>query len=88
MAANFFNTDSPAVVELLLLAHNQDADTWKRYAANQALTWFDPEADLPEVRLPDPPFIRALKWAVYAYDPEARKQAVDVAVHHLARWSS
>ena len=87
VAFESFNTDSPAVVELLLLAHNQDADGWKRYAANMALEWFDPEIDLPTpAHLEEPPALRAIRCCIDAYDPEARKQAAEAAVHHLARW--
>ena len=87
VALELFNTDSPAVVELLLLAHNQDADTLKRYAANMALEWFDPEVELPTpAHLEEPPALRAIRWCIYAYDPEARKQAAAAAVFHLQRW--
>jgi hypothetical protein len=85
-ALELFNSDAPAVVELLLLAQNQDADIWKRYAANMALTWFDPEAELPEARLSEPPALRALRWCIYAYDPEARKEAAEAVLFHLERW--
>lgn len=87
LAFELFNTDSPAVVELLLLAHNEDVSTLKRYQANMALEWFDSEVELPSpAHLEEPPALRAIRWCIYAYDPEARKQAAAAAAFHLERW--
>jgi len=87
IAWQFYATDSPAVVELLLLAHNPDVSTTVRYAANQALTWFDPESEMPEEKLPEPAALRAFRWCVYAYDLEARKRATSALLFHLERWA-
>lgn len=72
-----YATDTPAVVELVLLAHNPDASTTMRFAANQALTWFDPETDLPEEKLPEPDPIRLLKLALLHGDMAVRVAAGD-----------
>ena len=87
VACELYATDSPAVIELLLLAHNPDADRLKRYAANQALMWFDPALELPEARLPEPAAVRAFRWAVFAYDLEARKKAMNALLFHLEKWA-
>jgi len=88
VAWSLYSTDSPAVIELLLLAHNPDISTLKRYQASMALEWFDPVAALPEERLPEPAAVRAFRWAVYAYDLEARKQAMGALLVHLERWAA
>ena len=86
-AFELYNTDAPAVAELLLVAHNEDASTLKRYQANMALEWFDPDVELPTpAHLGELPALRAIRWCIYAYDPEARKQAAEVAAFHLDRW--
>lgn len=85
-ALQLYDTDSPAVVELLLLEGNADANPTKRYAASRALEWFDPECELPETRLPEPPTLRAIRWCVYAYDRQAREAAAEAAAAHLERW--
>ena len=87
VAFELYNTDAPAVVELLLLAHSEDVSTLKRYQATMALEWFDPSVELPTpAHLEEPPALRAIRWCIYAYDPEARKQAAGVAAFHLERW--
>jgi hypothetical protein len=86
LAWELYATDIPAVVELILLVHNEDVSTTLRYAATQALTWFDPEVDQPEARLPEPPALRAIRWACYAWDRTTREAAAAAAIHHLARW--
>lgn len=86
IALELYDTDSPAVVELLVLAGNLDASTLKRYQAEMALEWFDPSVDLPETPQAEPPALRAIRWCVYAYDRQAREAAADAAVRHLARW--
>lgn len=47
MAWELYAADSPAVVELLLVAHNPAVSALKRYQAEMALEWFDPSVDLP-----------------------------------------
>ncbi len=87
VAFELFDTDSPAVVELLLLAHSEDVSTLKRYQATMALEWFDPSVELPTpAHLEEPPALRAIRWCIYAYDPEARQAAAAAAEHHLERW--
>jgi hypothetical protein len=79
VAWQLFATDSPAVTELLLLAHSPDVSTLKRYQANMALEWFNPEADVPlrPADLEDPEPIRLLRLAFLSGNMTVRIAAGD-----------
>jgi len=81
-----YGTDAPSVVELLLLAHNPDAATLKRYAASMALEWFDPAVDLPHARDDDDESepVKLLKTALMNGDMAVRIAAGDELARMLA----
>ena len=80
-----YATDSPAVVELLLVAHNPDVSTLKRYQASMALEWFDPSTDLPRGRDDDdePEAVKLLKAALLSGNMAVRIAAGDELVGML-----
>lgn len=86
MAWTMYGTDSPAVVELLLVAHNPDVSTLKRYQASMALEWFDPSVDLPRARHDDdePEAVKLLKTALMNGDMRVRIAAGDELARMLA----
>lgn len=73
-AWTIYGTDSPAVTELLLLAHDPDISRLKRYQANMALEWFDPSVELPRARgdEDEPEAVKLLKAALLHGDMRVR----------------
>lgn len=86
VAWKLYGTDSPAVVALLLVAHNPDVSTLKRYQASMALEWFDPAVDLPRARDDDddPAAVNLLKTALVNGDMRVRIMAGDELGRMLA----
>jgi HEAT repeat protein len=78
VAWDLFATDAPAVVELLLLAHNPDASPLRRYQAGMALEWFDPSIDVPRARHDDDPeAVKLLRTALLSGHVRVRIAAGD-----------
>lgn len=81
-----YATDCPAVVELILVAHDSDVSRLKRYRAAMALEWFDPSVDLPRAKddEDESEAVKLLKAALLDGDMRVRIAAGDELARMLA----
>ena len=70
-----YGSEEPAVVELLLLSGDPGRPRLKRLAAEFALTWFDPRAELPVLPPEEDLAVRVVRQLGLGRDLATRERA-------------